>query len=604
MAADIWGHGSLQAPARGVKHSPPAVLSVGESVKQDQAHPPIMPAVDSHLLLRAIVDEFARCGVEHAAICPGSRNTPIVQALVTDERIRCWSHIDERCAGFFALGAAKASGRPAIVTCTSGTAGANLLPAVVEAHEAGVPLIVLTADRPPELRGIGAGQAIDQLKLFGDAAKWFVELGVDQATVDTLRWVRSLACRAFITASEDRPGAVHLNIPLREPLVVDQALPPEPGGGGRSGGGPWVTSLRPESVPRAPRTHRFDGVVLVAGELGPDSSLGARLAAFAARAGVPLLADPQSGARSGPAAIAHYDLILRQEQPALTPQVVCRIGELPTSKPLRNWIASLTDAHHVTFAANSGWSDPSSQVLQRSVGSLAELFDRLETDEVVSADPSWLAAWRTVDDAVAQAISTPLADSGLSEPALAALLGSTLPTDATLVVASSMPIRDVEEFFPVSDAPPRVLANRGANGIDGTVSTAFGVATTTDRPVVLLIGDVTLAHDIGGLLTARRTGLRLTIVLINNDGGGIFHFLPIAAEEDVFEQHVATPHGLEFEHAAALYGCGYQLATDVADFHAAFARAIASGTTEIIEVRTDRAENRELHAVIAAAAAG
>jgi 2-succinyl-5-enolpyruvyl-6-hydroxy-3-cyclohexene-1-carboxylate synthase len=573
-------------------------------VEQDQVHPPIMPAVDSHLLLRAIVDEFARCGVEHAAIAPGSRNTPIVQALVRDERISCWSHIDERCAGFFALGAAKASGRPAVVTCTSGTAGANLLPAVIEAREAGVPLIVLTADRPPELRGIGAGQAIDQIKLFGDGVKWFVELGVDQATPETLRWVRSLACRAFITATQDRPGPVHINVPLREPLVADGTLPPEPGPGGREGGAPWVTALPSQAPPRTPRKHEFDGVVFVAGELGADPGLGARLAAFAARAGVPLLADPQSGARSGPAAIAHYDLILRQDQPALTPHVVCRIGELPTSKPLRNWIASLNDAYHVTFAADSGWSDPSSQVFQRSVGSLGQLFDQLENDEVLPADPSWLAAWRTADDAVAQAIAAPLADSGLSEPALAALLGSALPAYATLVVASSMPIRDVEEFFPVRDAPPRLLANRGANGIDGTVSTAFGVAAATEGPVVLLIGDVTLAHDIGGLLAARRTGLKLTIVLINNDGGGIFHFLPIAAEEDVFERHVATPHGLDFTHAATLYGCEYQRAVDVAGFHAALDSALAADATTIIEVRTERVGNRELHAQIAAAAAG
>ena len=572
-------------------------------MKQDQAHHPIMPAVDSHLLLRAIVDELARCGVEHAAISPGSRNTPIIQALVADERIHCWSHIDERCAGFFALGVAKASGRPAVVTCTSGTAGANLLPAVIEAREAGVPLIVLTADRPPELRGIGAGQAIDQIKLFGDAAKSFFELGVDSATPETFRWVRSLACRTFITATEDRPGPVHINVPLREPLVVDGPLPPEPGGGGRKGGAPWVTALRADTVPRTPRKHEFAGVVFVAGELVGDPALGARLAAFAARAGVPLLADPQSGARRGPAAIAHYDLILRQEQPALTPQVVCRIGDLPTSKPLRNWIASLDTAVHVTFAADSGWSDPSSQVFQRSVGSLSALLDRLEVDEVVPADPSWLAAWRTADDAVAQAIAAPLADSGLSEPAFAALLGNALPADATLVVASSMPIRDVEEFFPARDAPPRVLANRGANGIDGTVSTAFGVAATTDRPVVLLIGDVTLAHDIGGLLAARRTGLKITIVLINNDGGGIFQFLPIAAEADVFEQHVATPHGLDFAHAAALYDCDYRLASDVPAFHAALQGALAAGGTEIIEVRTDRTRNRELHAEIAAAAA-
>jgi 2-succinyl-5-enolpyruvyl-6-hydroxy-3-cyclohexene-1-carboxylate synthase len=561
-----------------------------------------MTAIDSHILLRAIVDEFARCGVEHAATAPGSRNTPIVEALVGDGRIRCWSHIDERSAGFFALGAAKATGRPTVVTCTSGTAAANLLPAVIEAHEAGVPLIVLTADRPPELRDVGAGQAIDQLKLFGDAAKLFVEVGVDEATPETMRWARSLACRAFITASEGPPGPVHLNIPLREPLVVDQPLPPEPGPGGRQDGAPWVSALRPEAMPRTPRKHQFDGVVFVAGELGTDPGLGSRLAAFATRAGVPLLADPQSGARSGSAAIAHYDLILREPSGGLTPQVVCRIGELPTSKPLRSWIASLNAAVHVTLSGDSRWSDPSSQVFQRTVGSLSQLLDRLETDQVVPADPSWLAAWRTADDAVGQAISAPLADSGLSEPAVAALLGSELPSACTCFVASSMPIRDVEEFFPVRDSPPRVLSNRGANGIDGTVSSAFGVAATSDEPVVLLIGDVALAHDLGGLMSARRTSLKLTIVLINNDGGGIFNFLPIASQQDIFEAHVGTPHGLDFAAAAAAFACGHELVEDLPAFHAALQRALASDQTTIIEVRTDRAANRALHEEIAAAA--
>jgi 2-succinyl-5-enolpyruvyl-6-hydroxy-3-cyclohexene-1-carboxylate synthase len=562
-----------------------------------------MTASDSHLLLRALVDELVRSGVSHAVTSPGSRNTPIIQALVRDGRLRCWSQIDERCAGFFALGAAKASGRPVVLTCTSGTAAANLLPAVVEAREAGIPLIVLTGDRPPELRQIGAGQTIDQIKLFGDNVKWFFELGVQEATPERLRWIRSLACRAYITALDGRPGPVHLNVPLREPLVTREPLGPEPGGGGRPGGGPWVSAEEPPRMPTTPRRHEFDGVVFVAGELGPDAALGARLAQFAARARVPLLADPQSGARRGPAAIAHYDLILRDPELAekLTPTVVCRVGELPTSKPLRNWIASLTDAYHVTFAPDGHWSDPSSNVFQRNVGPLADLFDRLAEDEVVPAPGEWLDAWQAADARVAQTIASGLGQQ-LSEPQVARALGADLPGSATLVVASSMPIRDIEEFVAVRDDPPRVLANRGANGIDGTVSTAFGVAATTTGPVVLLIGDVALAHDIGGLLSARRTGLRLTIVLVNNDGGGIFHFLPIATQTDSFDGHVATPHGLDFSHAAALYGCGHRVVEDLAGFGEALEQSLATPRTTIIEVRTDRAANRTLHREIEAAA--
>ncbi len=276
-------------------------------------------ATDSYLVIRAMLDEFARCGMQHACTCPGSRNTPIVLSIANEPRLHAWSHVDERAAGFFALGAAKASGRPVAVTCTSGTAAANLLPAVIEAHEAGVPLILLTADRPPELRDVGAGQTIDQIKLYGDAVKWFVELGVPEATPERLRWARSLACRAYWTAMSGRPGPVHINVPLREPLVLAEPLPAdEPGGGGRPDGRPWLVQER--SAPATPRgvphRHEFQRTVFIAGDLGPDRELGARLAGFAARARVPLLADPLSGARSGVAAIAHFDLILRDEATA------------------------------------------------------------------------------------------------------------------------------------------------------------------------------------------------------------------------------------------------------------------------------------------------
>ncbi len=570
---------------------------------------------DSHVLLRALVDEFVRCGMQHACTAPGSRNSPIILALARDGRLRCWSHVDERSAGFFALGAAKASGRPVVVACTSGTAAANLLPAVIESDQARVPLIVLTADRPAELREVGAGQTIDQLKLFGDAVRWFFEPDLADAGPDRLRWIRSLACRAYWTALGNVPGPVHLNIPLREPLVLDEPLPefdPAHLGGGRPGGGAWLTVDRPTrdgwqgagGWDRIPRRHEFAGVVFVAGELGGGPELGAELASFSARAGVPLLADPLSGARRGPAAIAHYDLFLRNgaTAAALKPVVVCRIGELPTSKPLRNWIAGLHDAYHVAFSNEESWADPDSMLMQRTVGPLDQLLRRLQEDEVVAAPAEWLGLWREADTIVTDAVSGMLHAGELSEPSIAERLGSSLPPDATLFVASSMPIRDVETYLPIRDEPPRILANRGANGIDGTVSAAFGVAAASDGPVVLLIGDVALAHDIGGLLANRRTNLAITIVLINNDGGGIFHFLPVVSQGEPFEEHIATPTGLEFERAAALYDCGYRLADDVETLDAAVSASLAADQTTIIEIRTERVANRQLHAELEAAA--
>jgi 2-succinyl-5-enolpyruvyl-6-hydroxy-3-cyclohexene-1-carboxylate synthase len=591
-----------------------------------------MTATDTYMLLRAFCDELARCGLRHACTSPGSRCTPIVLSLVREPRIRCWSHVDERCAGFFALGAAKRSGTPAAVTCTSGTAAANLAPAVIEAFHARVPLIVLTADRPPELREVGAGQTIDQLELYGGGVKWFFEVGVHEVTPATLRWIRTLACRAYWTAAHGPPGPVHLNFPLREPLVLEQEhLPDEPTG--RPGDQPYVMFDPPAlAAPTGSGAQAFGRVVIVAGALR-DAGTGRRLAEFAARARVPLLADPLSGARHGPGAISHYDLLLRDPQFAAghQPQFVIRAGDLPTSKPLRAWLAGLRTAQ-IAIDPDGVWHDPDAVVGMRVRAPARALLDGLAGDQVIVADPGWLASWRAADDTVGAAVAGALG-YGLSEPLVARSLGEWLAPDTTLFVASSMPIRDVELFFPAREDAPRVLSNRGANGIDGTVSSAFGAAAAGEGPVVLLIGDVALAHDIGGLLASSRLGLALTIVLLNNDGGGIFHFLPVAGQSDAFEEHVATPHGLDFAHAAALYGCEHRRASTPAELRAAVDASVAGAVeasvagagdvsvagagdvsvagagdlsvaadgraTTIIEVRTDRIENLALHRRVA-----
>jgi 2-succinyl-5-enolpyruvyl-6-hydroxy-3-cyclohexene-1-carboxylate synthase len=561
-----------------------------------------MTAPDTYLLLRAFCDELARCGLQHACTSPGSRNTPLLLSLVREPRIRCWSHIDERCAAFFALGAAKAGGRPVAMTCTSGTAAANYLPAVVEAHHARVPLLVLTADRPPELREVGAGQAIDQVKLYGDAVKWFFEVGVDAANAASLRWIRQLACRAYWTALDGRPGPVHLNFPLREPLVLDAPLPPDPVPG-RPDGRPWTSRTRPPETQahgQPGRSLPARGVV-VAGrtERAPRPGADDPVAAFAQRLGFPLLADPLSGARSGANAIATYDLLLRDPEFAerLAPEVVVRVGDLPTSKPLRAWLSSLAGAEQLAVDPEQAWQDPAAVLTEIDFGPTQAALDDLGRDG--PADPDWLRQWTDADRAVTQAVRATLGDD-LSEPAVAAGLGEWLSPEATLFVASSMPIRDVETYLPAGRPLPRVLSNRGANGIDGTVSTAFGVAAASREPVVLLIGDVALAHDIGGLLAARRLGVDLTIVVLNNDGGGIFHFLPVSDETDAFEEHVATPHGLDFAAAAALYGLAYTEAETAAELADAV-RARTLGT-QLIQVRTDRAENLALHRRVAQAA--
>ncbi len=570
-----------------------------------------MPAAnDSHVLLAAFCDELARCGMTDACTSPGSRSAPLALALAREPRLRAWSHVDERCSGFFALGVAKATGRPAAVAVTSGTAAAELAPAVHEAHQARVPLLVLTADRPPELREVGAGQTIDQVKLYGAAAKWFFEVGNHDATPERLRWVRALACRAYWATLEGRPGVVHLNFPLREPLVPGGAVPR--GEGARAGGAPILERAPADSMPlpsaleRLTReiTSRPRGVI-VAGRWEGGPALGEAAAGLAETAGYPVLADPLSGARRPGVAVAAYDALLRDEGFASghVPDLVLRVGDLPTSKPLRAWLAGAGEALQVAITPDGVLQDPEGVVglaLPADPAlTLAELNGRVGR----APDAAWVDAWRRADDAAGAALTDTLGDS-LSEPWVAAALGSALPEEATLVVASSMPVRDVETFFAARDDPPRVLSNRGANGIDGTVSSAYGVAAAGEGPVALLIGDVALAYDLGGLLAGPRLGLGITIVLLNNGGGGIFDFLPVAGEKDVFEEHVATPTGLDFARAAALYGAEHRPAATPGEFESALSAGLGSPATTIIEVRTDRAENVALHRRVWDAVAG
>ena len=531
--------------------------------------------IDTYLLLRAFVDELARCGLAGACTSPGSRSTPLVLTLARQPGLRTWSHVDERVAGFFALGVAKQSGRPAAVACTSGTAAAHYLPTVIEAREARIPLVVLTADRPPELREVGAGQTIDQLKLYSDAAKWFFEVGTHRATPERLRWMRQLAFRTYETAVSGRPGAVHLNFALREPLVLDAPLPPaddEP-----------LARARRSAPAAAIELEVGERAVIVAGRHERNDGLAAALGAAAAALGAPLLADPLSGARRGPAAVAHYDDLLRDEAFAAAhrPDTVIRVGDLPTCKPLRQWLAGLDGARQIAFDPEGAWQDPAAVV-----------------GEVLDADPAawarsiagpprtsaWLDAWRRADDAAAEAIAAELGDA-ISEPAVARALAQ-LPSEVTVFTASSMPVRDVESFWPARDAPPRVLAHRGANGIDGTLAAAFGAAAAGGR-VVVHLGDVALAHDLGALLSASRLKLALTVVLVDNAGGGIFDFLPVATQVDAFEEHVATPTGLDAERVAALFGLEYERVDALG--------AIREAPGTLLHVRTDRAENVALH---------
>jgi 2-succinyl-5-enolpyruvyl-6-hydroxy-3-cyclohexene-1-carboxylate synthase len=570
---------------------------------------PLRDGHGSRLLVRVLVDELARGGTRHAVTSPGSRNTPILAALTAHGGLTAHSVVDERAAGFVALGLAKATGTPVLVCCTSGSAGAHLHPAVLEAHHARVPLIVLTADRPAELQDVGAGQTIHQPRLFGPTTRMEADLAVDVADATNVRRVRALAARmlaAAAGAAGGGPGPVHVNLPLREPLVAPGPPPALPAG--RGDATPWVRRHGALGVPQEPAVVALAGLLLrhpravvVAGRHEEDPTLGPALAALCELLGLPLLADPLSGARRGAAAVSRYDALLRTPMAMPAPDLVLRLGDLPTSKPLRAWLAGLdADVPQVHVSADGAWQDPDGVLSDLVVAAPRPLLEAV-APRLAQATPdrAWLARWQALDVAAAAAQDRVLADEdGVTEPWLARELPASLPPAATLLVAASMPIRDVEAHLAPREAL-RVLANRGVNGIDGTIATAWGVELGRgpgDGPVCVLLGDVALQHDVGSLLAAGRRGVDLTVVLVDNDGGGIFEFLPVAEQDDPgLLDHVSTPTGLDVPALAAAAEAALHEVRRPEDLVPALRAATTEPRLSLLHVRTDRRRNRELH---------
>jgi 2-succinyl-5-enolpyruvyl-6-hydroxy-3-cyclohexene-1-carboxylate synthase len=558
-------------------------------------------------LASALVEELARCGVRRAALAPGSRSTPLALALWRQPAIDVAAVVDERSAGFFALGAAQAGGRPAAVLCTSGTAAANLHPAVCEADEAAVPLIVLTADRPPELRGIGAGQTIDQLKLYGTAVRWFCEVGTHEADDDGLLHLRSVACRAYAAArGEPRPGPVHLNLSWRDPLGPeprpdDVTATSELALDGR-GERPLtaVTSGAPradealvdelaERVSAAPRG------LIVAGRQ-TDERLAAPVGALAASAGYPILAEPTSQLRLGPhdrdLVVWTYDSIARLRPETLDPDLVIRFGDMPTSKPLRQWLASLAGLRQVIVDPAFGWNEPSNRaetVVRAEPVSLAAALAK----RVSQGPDSWRGAWLEAAGSAAEAIGAELTSLAQpTEPGIHSALGHLYGDGDLVYTASSMPIRDQEAFLPAGPARVAFLCNRGANGIDGLISSGIGAAAASGRPTWIVTGDLGLYHDMNGLAALRDAHPPVRIVVINNDGGGIFEFLPQAEQTDreEFEAILGTPLGLDVGAVAAVHRIPYARIERLDELWVA-----ASEATCMLEVPVDRRANVEIH---------
>src|SRR5215207_8714327 len=506
------------------------------------------PANRNTALASALVEELARCGLRHAVVAPGSRSTPVSLALWRHPAIDVTVVVDERSAGFLALGAALASGRPTAVLCTSGTAAANLHPAVCEADEAGVPLIVLTADRPPELRGIGAGQTIDQLNLYGSAVRWFCEVGTHDADDAGLLHYRSVACRAYSAARGDRrPGPVHLNLAWRDPLgpephPEDITAASELALEGR-GERPLTAVAAPPARPDdalldelAERLRARPRGVIVAGRQ-TDWDLAEPVTRLARAAGYPILAEPTSQLRLGPhdrdLVVWTYDAIARSRPGALAPEVAVRFGDMPTSKALRQWLDSLQDLRLLVVDPTGGWNEPSHRaesVVRAPSRSVASgLAERLA--DGAGRNGGWTRAWMDADRRVAKVIREALEALGEpTEPGAHAALGAIFRDGDVVYTASSMPIRDSEAFVAPGEAAARFLANRGANGIDGLISSGIGAAVATGRPTWIVTGDLGLHHDMNGLAAIRAAPAPVRVVVLNNDGGGIFEFLPQAEQ--------------------------------------------------------------------------
>ena len=561
---------------------------------------------------RIIAEELTEAGIETAILAPGSRSTPLTVAFAAHPEIEAVSQLDERSAAFFALGYAKRTGRPAPLVCTSGTALANFHPAVVEADNARVPMVLLTADRPPELADSGANQTIDQEKFYGDAVRQYQKLPEPEAADRKLRSLRTTLSRAVGTAGGQNPGPVHLDVPFRKPLepnadpnetppgVPDGRLPDDfgtparPATEGRDG--PYVSTMRGRAtLPERDRqaivaaVNAADSGLIVCGPSDRPAPERTALSALARASGFPVVADPLSGHRFGPhvngiSVCGGYDGYLSAIE--TTPDVVVRFGASPTSKPLRNYLAEAGGRQFLVDPAG-GWREATFTATDLVVADETRLASALASALNREAGP--YAA------RLAEAESIYWEHIEGKEPAEGAVLADVArlaPDPATLFVSNSMPIRDLDRFGKPRAVALTVLGNRGASGIDGITSTALGAGYGTTDPLVLVTGDLAYYHDMNGLLAVARAGVDATIVCLNNDGGGIFHLLPIE-DHDSFGEWFRTPHGLDFAPSADLYDLAFARTDNRGEFRDLYRESLGGEGTRVIEVMTDSQRNHD-----------
>ena len=540
-----------------------------------------------------LVDEWLHCGVRHAVVSPGSRSTPIALEIANRQEIEMHIFHDERSAAFAALGIAKASGVPAILVCSSGTAAVEFHPAVVEAHHSETPILICTADRPAELQGVGAPQTIDQQNLYGVAIRKFVNAEVANDS-ESHTW-RHIARDLFATSLGDVQGPVHLNLRFREPLMgFATNLPP------RSANDAVITKKvalpSSRSLRKLNKALESENGLIIA---GPENYRVESIVRLAEALGWPIIADPRSGTRvPNKLVVAGADAILRDEDfsKRLRPDVVLRFGTLPASKVVNSWLSG-SGANQVVITTTPSLTDPDRQCSLHIVGDIDELCAGLVSvhskESIRNRSLSWLDKWIAAEDSAQKAINAALADEpGLTEPGVARAIYALVPEASHLVVSSSMPIRDVE-WFGAPRNGLRVHANRGANGIDGVVSTAVGVALATRQPTTLLIGDIALLHDVNGLINLASRKIDLRIVVIDNNGGGIFSFLPQAQtlDEAKFEKIFGTPHDANIKMLAQAHQINTHELTNISDL----AEVLSQRGPWLARVVTDRQENVKVH---------
>jgi 2-succinyl-5-enolpyruvyl-6-hydroxy-3-cyclohexene-1-carboxylate synthase len=570
------------------------------------------------LWARAVVDELVAAGVSAVCITPGSRSTPLTVAFARHEDVHVFSHLDERASAFFALGRAKRTGDPTPLVCTSGTAAANFHPAVIEANQSRTPLVLLTADRPPELRDSGANQTIDQEKLYGDAVRWYADVPEPEGEERKLRALRTTAARAVAEATSTPAGPVHLNFPFRKPLeptAVEGDVPDDlslDAREGRGGDEPWVrtTAGTPDLDDRSLRTVAealdVDRGLIVAGPADPPGLDREAVTALTHATGFPVIADPLSGLRFGGhtravPVLGGYDAYL---DPAVTddwpdPEAVLRVGASPTSKPLRKYLAR-TGARQFLVDPAGKWreaefaaTDLVAAEPSRLAGHLSRVVGRGRgAGGGTGASDEWVERWTDAESAHWEVVDDARDDGETFEGRVLADVIDESPDPATLFVSNSMPVRDLDRFGRPSETNLTALGNRGASGIDGITSTALGAGSATTDPLTLVTGDLAYYHDLTGLLAVGRADVDATVVLIDNDGGGIFHALPIEEFDPPFTSQFKTPHGLDFEPTGELFDLDFER-VGVEGFADAYADSVASEGTDVLAVEFDAEGNHE-----------